>query len=58
MPGADSDSSEGAQAMNKIDDFGRRHPRLALALTMAVAVVVTLILLGQSQAPVVLYRAF
>jgi hypothetical protein len=44
--------------MNKIDDFGRRHPRLALALTMAVAVVVTLILLGQSQAPVVLYRAF
>ena len=44
--------------MNKIDDFGGQHPRLALALTMAVAAVVTLILLGQSQAPVVLYRAF
>jgi len=44
--------------MNKIDDFGRRHPHLTLAFTMAVAAIVTLILLGQTQAPVVLYRAF
>jgi hypothetical protein len=44
--------------MKKMDDFGQRHPKLMLMFTLAVAAIVTLILLSQSEAPAILYQAF
>lgn len=42
----------------RLDAHGRRHPGQLLALTVVLAVVVTLVLLSSSEAPVVLYQAF
>lgn len=44
--------------MNRLDQFGRRHIGLTLLLTLALAILVTVILLSQSEAPAVLYQAF
>ena len=40
------------------DRLGRRHPRLLIALNIALLVFVTLALLMTTEAPVVLYQAF
>jgi hypothetical protein len=42
----------------RLDEVGRRHGGLMLAFTLAVAAVVTVVLLSSSEAPVVLYQAF
>ena len=42
----------------RLDRFCRRHPWLLLATVLALAVVVTPILLFMSQSPTVLYQTF
>ena len=44
--------------LEKLDDFGRRHPWLMLILVIIMAAVVTPILLYMNEGPVVLYQAF
>jgi hypothetical protein len=60
MPRADSHSREefGVKEVKNLDDFGRRHTKLILMLTLAIAAAVTLILLSQTEAPAVLYQIF
>ena len=41
-----------------LERFCRRHPRLLMAVVIALAVVVTPILLFMSQSPTVLYQTF
>jgi hypothetical protein len=42
----------------RMDRLGRRYPRLMLLLTISVAVVVALALLGRSEEVPILYEAF
>ena len=42
----------------RIDRFGRRHPRLMVALTVLAALATTIILLVFSQGQKILYKAF
>jgi hypothetical protein len=42
----------------RLDQFGRRHPRLMLAATVALAVVTTLILIYNTKDTAIVYRAF
>lgn len=42
----------------RADAYGRRHPAQLLALTLLLAIIVTVVLLSSSEAPVVLYQAF
>ncbi len=41
-----------------LDHFGRRFPRLLVAVNVVLLLLVTLVLLTTSEAPVVLYQAF
>ncbi|HKQ96748.1 MAG TPA: hypothetical protein VJV75_02620 [Candidatus Polarisedimenticolia bacterium] len=41
-----------------LDAFARRHPRLALAGLLALAVFATVVLLARSEGAVVLYQRF
>lgn len=45
-------------ASGRFDHWGRRHPRLLLALVLALAGVATLLLLAKSEGAVVLYQRF
>jgi hypothetical protein len=42
----------------RLDDFGRCHPRLMLVALMALACVATIVLLASGEKTVVLYQAF
>jgi hypothetical protein len=43
---------------DRLDRFGRRHPRLMLATTILMAIVTTLILIYNTKDTAVVYRAF
>jgi hypothetical protein len=43
---------------DRVDQFGRSHPRLMLLATGTLMVIVTLALLTSTESPVVLYQAF
>jgi hypothetical protein len=43
---------------DKLDQFGRRHPRLMLATTIFLGVLTTLILIYNSKDTAIVYRAF
>jgi hypothetical protein len=42
----------------RFDRFGRLHPRLMLWVTISLAVIVTLVLLGRSEDVAILYQGF
>jgi hypothetical protein len=48
----------GRSLSGRLDDFGRRHPRLMLLAVMVLASLVTVLLLAKSEGPVVLYQRF
>ena len=43
---------------DKLDQFGRRYPRLMLAATIFIGVTTTLILIYNSKDTAIVYRAF
>ena len=43
---------------DRIDQFGRHHPRLVFFVSGILMMVVTLTLLATTEAPIVLYQAF
>ncbi len=43
---------------DRVDRFGRSHPRLMLLAAGTLTVIVTLVLLTASESPIVLYQAF
>jgi len=52
-------NASAATFSQKLDDFGRRHPRLMLLVVLAVTMLLTVpALLYNSQGGVVLYQAF
>lgn len=57
-PGAAPATTPRLSLRQRADAYGRRHPAQLLALTVALAIVVTVVLLSSSEAPVVLYQAF
>jgi hypothetical protein len=42
----------------RLDNWGRRHPRLVLLLTILLAALATPFIIGATQAAVVLYKDF
>jgi hypothetical protein len=46
------------QLSSRLDAFGRRHFGLMMSLTLLAAVVATVLLLSQTEGPVVLYQAY
>lgn len=47
-----------AVTATRLDDFGRRHPRLMLLAVIALAAIATVLLLFKSEGAVVLYQGF
>ena len=45
-------------AIQRLDNFGRQHPRLMWLANTALMIFVTIILIMATEAPVVLYQAF
>jgi hypothetical protein len=43
---------------SRLDQFGRRHPRLMLSATVILAIVTTLILIYNTKDQGIVYRAF
>jgi hypothetical protein len=44
--------------LTRLDDWGRRHPRWVLLLTILLAALATPFMIGATQAAVVLYKDF
>ena len=42
----------------RLDDFGRRHPRLMLGTTIVMAVLTTLVVIYNAKDTAIVYRAF
>jgi len=47
-----------ASFTQRLDDIGRRHPRLMAGATIALAALVTVILLAKTNVTPILYEAF
>ena len=42
----------------RLDQFGRRHPRLMLTFTILMAIITTFLLAARPQGQAILYKAF
>ena len=44
--------------ISRIDQYGRRHPRLMMLFTLLLGIVTTLVLIYHTQETAIVYRAF